>query len=309
MSEESEERVRFRNEVMARGFTPAYAWVICDKRISPAALRVYLFLAWMAGRDGMCFPGQAYIAKAMNRKERTIRDLLGELEKAGLITISQRGLRKTNEYWLEDVSRVYGRADDAMVPSETALDVCWPVGAKGRERAEPEAAPPVVEKRLVVAEDAIHRAKERAQEVRDEQGKKAVAREASRVTKKSVKAARGMGMSEIERRWKQAWRDRFAGATESKWNARDYAIMKDLIEHYGGDLVLRVVESLFENWDDYASRFRISGYPSVRVLNGYRDTLFPEVELGKRSDGAGRKQETREDEWHGSQRQADNAGW
>lgn len=89
-------RLRFRNEVLGRGFAQAYGWVICDKRFSPGALRLYLLLCWVARGDGMCYPGKKYLSRALKVSERTISDYLKELREAGLVHVNRRGQGRTN---------------------------------------------------------------------------------------------------------------------------------------------------------------------------------------------------------------------
>ncbi len=51
--------------------------------------------------DDGCFPGQAKLANDMGAGERSVRTYLKELEAAGLLEITQRGLGKTNLYRLQ----------------------------------------------------------------------------------------------------------------------------------------------------------------------------------------------------------------
>jgi DNA-binding FadR family transcriptional regulator len=50
--------------------------------------------------NGACFPGQVKLAEDMGAGERSVRTYLKELEGAGLLEITQRGLGKTNLYRL-----------------------------------------------------------------------------------------------------------------------------------------------------------------------------------------------------------------
>ena len=50
--------------------------------------------------DDACFPGQQKLAEDMGSGERSVRTYLKELEDAGFLEVTQRGLGKTNLYRL-----------------------------------------------------------------------------------------------------------------------------------------------------------------------------------------------------------------
>jgi hypothetical protein len=110
MSDE-EPSLRYRDPVDARGFVILSGAVLVDRELSDGAKVTYLLLLDYARQEGACWPGQATLAAERGIKERAIRNHLVELEKRGLISIEQRGLRKTNVYWIENVQRVYGQQE------------------------------------------------------------------------------------------------------------------------------------------------------------------------------------------------------
>jgi hypothetical protein len=108
-TEEGTSALRYRNPVDARGFVILSGAVLVDRELSDGAKVTYLLLLDYARQDNTCWPGQATLAAERGLKERAIRNHLTELEGRGLISVEQRGLRKTNIYWLENVQEVYGQ--------------------------------------------------------------------------------------------------------------------------------------------------------------------------------------------------------
>jgi predicted ArsR family transcriptional regulator len=59
------------------------------------------------GKDARCYPSLEKVGKGLGVSDRQARDDVKELERAGLIAVEQRGLRKTNVYlflWTADWS-------------------------------------------------------------------------------------------------------------------------------------------------------------------------------------------------------------
>jgi Helix-turn-helix domain len=82
------------------GFTQVPNFILTKDDISVGAKLAYAMLLKYAWYDDGCFPGQAKLAKDMGAGERSVRTYLKELEKDGLLEITQRGLGKTNLYKL-----------------------------------------------------------------------------------------------------------------------------------------------------------------------------------------------------------------
>ncbi len=310
--------IRHRNEVLARGFTQADNWVLFDKRISDGARTTYLRLRWYARQQCSCFPGQVTLAKAAGRSDRTIRMHLAELKAVGLITIEQRGHCKTNEYWIEDMNDVYGSESDKRVPSDEALEACWPVGACLKEdppdEDEEPANLPVVQ--MTDAARAIVAGSERAKAERKRQVKKKVLRatKAKVVRKKpppepelsdEEREAVELGLEQARRRefvdpppetlrpkdMERIWREDFTRkfhVMTSSWGAKEFKLLKKLVGDFGPALVMRAMKHVIEHWENYVDRFGLNGYPALAFLWGYRNTIFPEIQGGKAFDGGKR---------------------
>jgi Helix-turn-helix domain len=81
-------------------FQGAFApfWLLELPKLGSGAKLCYIRLLGFAGKDGRCYPSLDTLGTSLGVSERQARDYVKELERAGLIRIEQRGLRKTNVY-------------------------------------------------------------------------------------------------------------------------------------------------------------------------------------------------------------------
>lgn len=86
--------------VTRHGFTQVPNFILTKKELSVGAKLAYAMLLKYAWADNACFPGQLKLGDDMGSSERSVRSYLKELEEAGLLEITQRGLGKTNIYRL-----------------------------------------------------------------------------------------------------------------------------------------------------------------------------------------------------------------
>lgn len=86
--------------VTLHGFTQVPNFILTDKDLSVGAKLAYAMLLKYAWDKVACFPGQMTLAEDMGAGERSVRSYLKELEAAGILEITQRGLGKTNLYRL-----------------------------------------------------------------------------------------------------------------------------------------------------------------------------------------------------------------
>ena len=91
------------NPALRQGFTQIPNYVFKDKRLSFGARVTYGILLSYAWQEGSCFPGQEKIAEALGAVRKTVHVFLQELRKAGYVDWKQRGLGKTNIYYLLDI--------------------------------------------------------------------------------------------------------------------------------------------------------------------------------------------------------------
>src|SRR4051812_38309269 len=76
-----------------RVFQGAFApyWILEHRGISAGAKLCYIRLLGFAGKDARCYPSLATLGASLGVSDRQSRDYVKELERAGLITIDQRG--------------------------------------------------------------------------------------------------------------------------------------------------------------------------------------------------------------------------
>lgn len=86
--------------VTRHGFTQIPNVALVNRELGVGAKLAYAMLLKYAWTDGACFPGQQRLAADMGAGERSVRTYLKELEAAGYLEITQRGLGKTNFYKL-----------------------------------------------------------------------------------------------------------------------------------------------------------------------------------------------------------------
>jgi len=86
--------------VTLHGFTQVPNFILTNKDLSVGAKLAYAMLLKYTWTDDACFPGQQKLADDMGSGERSVRTYLKELEDAGFLEVTQRGLGKTNLYRL-----------------------------------------------------------------------------------------------------------------------------------------------------------------------------------------------------------------
>lgn len=104
MSEIPRERdIIIEDETLAAGFTVIPNALLRRIGLSPGAKLTFLILLSYGWQDDACFPGQETLARDVGVSDRSIRTYLRELEEAKLVTITQRGLNRTNLYVLHRI--------------------------------------------------------------------------------------------------------------------------------------------------------------------------------------------------------------
>lgn len=73
-------------------------WLLERGEIPTGAKMTYAVLCYHAGRQGRCFPGQRVLARELAISERQVRANLTTLVAHGMISVVQRGLRRSNVY-------------------------------------------------------------------------------------------------------------------------------------------------------------------------------------------------------------------
>ena len=87
--------------VTVHGFTQVPNFILTNKNLSVGAKLYYAMLLKYAREKDHCYPGQETIATDMGTTDRSVRTYQNELEEAGFLEVTQRGLGKTNYYKLD----------------------------------------------------------------------------------------------------------------------------------------------------------------------------------------------------------------
>jgi hypothetical protein len=91
-------------------------WLLGHRGISTGAKRCYIRLLGYAGKDARRYPSLETLGKGLGVTDRQARDYVKELERAGLIAVEQRGLRKTNIYlflWTAELEALCNSVPDS----------------------------------------------------------------------------------------------------------------------------------------------------------------------------------------------------
>jgi hypothetical protein len=86
--------------IARHGFTQVPNFLFIESGLSMGAIVVYAKFLSYAWHNDYCFPGQQRLADDLGVSLRSVTTWINELESAGLLTVVQRGLGKTNLYQL-----------------------------------------------------------------------------------------------------------------------------------------------------------------------------------------------------------------
>jgi Helix-turn-helix domain len=98
-----ERNIKFEaaDPVSAQGFTQVPNFILKMPTLSVGAKVVYAMFISYGWHNDFCFPGQDRLAKDIGMTRPRVTQLIGELEKGGLIEIERRGQGKTNVYTIK----------------------------------------------------------------------------------------------------------------------------------------------------------------------------------------------------------------
>ena len=92
------------NDPVTRGgFTQVPNFILKDGELSLGAKVTYSMFLHYAWHNDSCFPGQERLAADMGITQGRVSQFIKELQQAGLIEITRRGLGKTNLYRIKFV--------------------------------------------------------------------------------------------------------------------------------------------------------------------------------------------------------------
>lgn len=81
-----------------RGWTGVPNFILESDQISVGAKLTYAMLLKYAREMEECFPGQDRLARDMGTTRQSVNSYIGELKRAGLITVKRRGQGRPNLY-------------------------------------------------------------------------------------------------------------------------------------------------------------------------------------------------------------------
>src|SRR6185503_17035365 len=105
------------NPVARSGFTQVPNFILKDPALSLGAKVAYSMFLSYAWHNDSCFPGQERLAADMGMSRSRVTEFIGELEKAGLVTIQRRGQGKTNFYTIHFQVKSMVRRPDVGRPT------------------------------------------------------------------------------------------------------------------------------------------------------------------------------------------------
>jgi len=129
----------------------------------------------------------------------------------------------------------------------------------------------------------VEQAQARSRKVREQQVKKAEAKEAKirALGGKPVPLSRKKQLQTLEETWRFLMEDKFPGIQIAAWEGRERGQVWNLVEKYTGEIVKEALQYLVERWDEIRTRMLKGkgGVPSVGFLLRFHDVLVVESQL------------------------------
>lgn len=306
------EQVRFVDQISALGFVQLPVAVLRDSRLSDGALITYSTLLVYARQDQKCWPGLGRLATDRGLCSRSISAHISELKKVRLITTTRRP-GTSQVYWVIPMWNVYGQEDAPHRFTEEALGYCN-LDDEGRipRRKDVKASKDVPEKPPVPMADValgMAAATQRTEERRVARGKKSVERQAAKVDTKAAKVERDTGLTphKLESHWVELYTAKWPKLPKPEWGPADRRTARNIVVAYP-ELALEVCERVIEHWNECARRWNLDGVPSIRLVWGYRETLFAEAAQGL-PPGGPKSEAMRADEFDADGEHLGKTGW
>lgn len=101
--------------------------------------------------------------------------------------------------------------------------------------------------------------------------------------KVDLESEKNADIAKVQEAWNASAAESFPEITALRveWDADKQKTVKSLCDKFGYELTVQVVKIVISNWSTYVDRFSLNGYPSIKVVFAYADTLFAEVQAGK----------------------------
>jgi hypothetical protein len=306
---------------VSRVFLRSYA----EMGLSSNEAMMVLHILDYSWRDNLPFPKVETVALSMGKTDKTVRSYIRTLRVKGLLrTKSRKG--RSNVY---DFTPLFARLREYADKDEVF------------ELPEWEKEPPKKEKlstmRPRVPEKAQSDYPKTSQSIEEEEKKKnnrserapsgmeklqQVIDDSLAIARKKEKRRKGLGKrlrSSIDRKdpgaykpkdiltlFMNAWKERWPKAPSPSLTRKDLKLAKDLIEDYTAPAVAKVVVEVIMKWTFYSREFNLRGYPSIGMIFGFRNSLFPLILNGNAasSDHSAMQHDAEE-----SREEGDEVGW
>lgn len=286
-------RSRFLSESEQSGFVQSSSLVLLDSRVSDAAYRLYNVLRWHARNKEYCFPDMDRICAMLGKAKRSVYDILKELQNSGLISI-ESNYGKTNIYNIHPIDERYADKHNPMILSDDTLKYCNLKRVKdndlGRYKIVPNCSREEIEKPVDVVDSEVPKKKridfkdsaEAASKRNNERIKKNREKTMMQSSGKMSDETTKVIIKDLGVLWFELWNNQFSDMPCPKWTAKEKANIKHLLIKYEHDDLRKLIEYVFNNWDDLQIKFRLTNHaPTVGLFTGYGDSWIQEIYRGK----------------------------
>lgn len=153
-----------------------------------------------------------------------------------------------------------------------------------------------VEERIRIAREKLAASGSRAVQITKEKAEKRLERERQQelrtgMTKEQRKRKaketrmlspdRQSNAKDVESWFADEMESRYPNITNPKWDIKELTFGKRLLVQYGAPLTLKVIEHVFQNWEQIRKdhpKSKLGIVPTIQWLYGWRKNLFAEVE-------------------------------
>ena len=105
------------NPVLQGGFTQIPNFILKDAKLSVGTKVAYAMFLSYAWHNESCFPGQERLAEDMGMSRSRVTEFVGELERAGLLSVQRRGQGRTNIYTIRFMIKSHAKHPDVVLPT------------------------------------------------------------------------------------------------------------------------------------------------------------------------------------------------
>lgn len=83
--------------------------------------------------------------------------------------------------------------------------------------------------------------------------------------------------NDIELAMRDAWKAKGWKTNPPSFTMRDRKQAKEMLSDNGGEHITQAVQYMIQHWESISRRYRVNGFPSIRVLYGFRHSWIPEA--------------------------------